>query len=193
MDRREDERAGRPVAQQFVEEEGGDLVGMRAVREGGLGGIDMALEPLQQLPAVRGDAGDLRIMDVRVDEAGDDQAVQSLDRHAGEAPRQIGMRSHRDDQPVLDHQQPVGIVAHRLRPGVGRVLGNAQYLAAKRLHAAPRSCSNCASTEIAMTSGSLPWMSGAPIGQVRRAASTPSAASRDRKRARLVRDPIMPT
>ena len=53
--------------------------------------------------------------------------------------------------------------------------------------------SSCASVAIAITSGSRPLMPGRPIGQVRRAASTPSAARRERKRARLVLEPISPT
>ena len=80
MDGGEDERAGGAVAEQFVEEEGGDVVGMGAVGEGLFGREDMAFEPLHELLAVRGDALDLRIMDMGVDEAGDDQAVELLDR-----------------------------------------------------------------------------------------------------------------
>ena len=193
VDGGEDERAGGAVAEQLVEEEGGDRVGMGAVGEGLLGREDMAFEPLHELLAVRGDALDLRIMDMGVDEAGDDQAVERLDLGLGERLGELGMRAAGEDEAVLDHEQAVLEMADRLGAGDGRIVGNAQYLAAKRLHAAFLSISSCASVAIAITSGSLPSMPGRPIGQVRRAASTPSAASRERKRARLVCEPISPT
>ena len=165
----------------------------RAVGEGLLGREDMAFEPLHELLAVRGDALDLRIMDMRVDEAGDDQAVERLDSDVGERVGEIGMRAAGEDQAVLHHEQAVLEMADRLGAGDGRIVGNAQDLAAEGLHAAFLSMSSCASVAIAITSGSLPVMPGRPIGQVRRAASTPSVASRDRKRARLVCEPISPT
>src|SRR3569833_3007336 len=48
------------------------------------------------------------------------------------------------------------------------------------------SASSWARVATAITSGALPGMPGWPIGQVRRALSTPSAARRERNRARLV-------
>ena len=95
MDGGEDERAGRAVPEQLVEEEGGDLVGMAAVGEGLFGREDMAFEPLHELLAVRGDALDLRIMDMGIDEAGDDQAVQPFGRDVGEPVAEIGLGGRR--------------------------------------------------------------------------------------------------
>ena len=161
-------------------------IGMGAVGEGLFGREDMAFEPLHELLAVRGDALDLRIMDMGVDEAGDDQAVERLDFGLGERLGELGMRAAGEDEAVLDHEQAVLEMADRLGARDGRIVGNAQDLAAEGLHAGFLSMSSCASVAIAITSGSLPLMPGRPIGQVRRAASTPSAARRERKRARLV-------
>ena len=61
---------------------------------------------------------------------------------------------------------------------------------------APLNCSSCASTAIAITSGSLPATPGTPIGAVRRSSAAspiPSAFSREVKRAILVSEPISPT
>ena len=193
VDGGEDERAGGAVAEQLVEEEGGDRVGVGAVGEGLFGREDMALEPLHELLAVRGDALDLRIMDVGVDEARDDQPGERLDVRLGEPLRELGMRAAGEDEAVLDDEQAVLEMADRAGAGDGRIVGNAQDLAAKRLHAGSRSISNCASAAIAITSGCRPSMPGRPIGQVSRAASMPSAARRERKRARLVFEPISPT
>ena len=85
VDGGEDERAGGAVPEQLVEEEGRHPVGVAAVGEGFFGREDMAIEPLHELLAVRGDALDLRIMDMGVDEAGDDQAA-SFGFHPGERP-----------------------------------------------------------------------------------------------------------
>src|SRR5688572_13030109 len=103
------------------------------------------------------------------------------------------MRAAGEDQAVLDDEQAVLKMLDRLSTGDGRIVGNAQDLAAKGLHAGFLSMSSCASVAIAITSGSRPLMPGRPIGQVSRAASTPSAARRERKRARLVLEPISPT
>ncbi len=70
MDGAEDQSGGGAVAEQLVEEEGGDLIGMGLVGEGGFGGEDVAFEPFEQLLAMGGDAVGLGIVDVGVDEAG---------------------------------------------------------------------------------------------------------------------------
>ena len=98
-----------------------------------------------------------------------------------------------EDEAVLDDEQAVRIVADRVRACDGGIVRDAQDLAAKRLHGAAPSISSCASVAIAIVSGSLPLRSGNPIGQVRRPESIPSFSSRDRKRARLVSEPIRPT
>src|SRR6185295_673549 len=98
-----------------------------------------------------------------------------------------------EDEAVLDDEQAVLEMAGRLRAREGGILGNTQDFPAEGLHAGFFSMSSCASVAIAITSGSRPSIPGRPIGQVSRAASTPSAASRLRKRARLVFEPIRPT
>ena len=160
VDGGEDERAGGAVPEQLVEEEGGDRVGMAAVGEGLFGREDMAFEPLHELLAVRGDALDLRIMDMGVDEAGDDQAVEPFDVGLGERPGEVGMRAAGEDEAVLHHEQAVLEMADRLGARDGRIVGNAQDLAAERLHAAFLSMSSCASVAIAITSGSRPSDAG---------------------------------
>ena len=193
VDGGEDERAGGAVAEQLVEEEGGHRVGVAAVGEGLFGREDMAFEPLHELFAVRGDALDLRIMDMGIDEAGDDQAVQPLDLGLGERLGEIGIAAAGEDEAVLDDEQAVLEMADRLgardagSSGTLRISPRNAFMAGSSASAAAR----------AWRSRSPPApgrsMPGRPIGQVRRAASTPSAARRERKRARLVCEPISPT
>ena len=159
------------MAQQLVEEETGDGIGMRAIGEGGLGGKDVPLEPFEQLAAVRGDGGDLRIVDVRVDETGDDQLARKMfgDR-IGEARGQIGMVAACGNQPVLHDQQPVGMMPHRRAPS--RIVGHRHDLGAERLerHAATRpGAGRCATAGPAMTAGTFratltlsPWPIAVP-------------------------------
>ncbi len=66
----EDQRGGGAVAQQFLQEDLGDLVGMGLVAELALGGEGIGVQPVQQLFAVGGDHPGLREMDVGIDEAG---------------------------------------------------------------------------------------------------------------------------
>ncbi len=98
---------------------------------------DVAFEPFEQLAAISGDAVRLGIMDMRVDEAGHNQARQAVDRHARKARRKIGMIAERDDQAVLDDEQPIGMVADRA--ALSGIFGDAQQLGAKGVggHAAP--------------------------------------------------------
>src|SRR5687768_522338 len=132
-------------------------------------------------------------MDMGVDEAGDDQAVERLDLRLGESLREVRMGAAGEDEALLDDEQAVLEMADRFGAGDVRIVGNAQYLAAIGLHPGFLSMSSCASNAMAITAGSRPSMPARPIGQVRREASTPSAASRERKRARLVLEPISPT
>ena len=104
MDGGKDQCAGGAVAQQLVQEEAGDFVGMGAVRKRRFGREDMAFEPFEQLRAVRSDPIGLRVMNMRIDEARDDEpGGKMLDRHVGETLGEIGMSTERHDQAILDH------------------------------------------------------------------------------------------
>ena len=106
---------------------------MRAVGEGGFGGEDVALQPFEQLLAMRGDPVDLWVMNVRIDEAGDDQAGQSLDGDvAGQRGGEGVVRSARDDDAVLDQHQSIGLVPHRVSAGLRRVQRHGQQFAPER-------------------------------------------------------------
>jgi len=72
MHRREHQRRGSSVAQQLVEEHLRNLRGMGGVRETRLDRKGVALQPLQQLFAVGRDHIRLRIVDMAVDETGQD-------------------------------------------------------------------------------------------------------------------------
>ena len=78
MDGREHQRAGGAVAQQLVAEEAGDRIGVGAVREACLLREDVAVEPFQQLLAMGGDAVGLRVVDMGVDEAGNDRLARPV-------------------------------------------------------------------------------------------------------------------
>ena len=69
MDRAIDHRRRRALAEQFVEEEAGDCVGMRGIGELLLLDERVFLQPLEQLRAIGADDPRLRIVDMRVDEA----------------------------------------------------------------------------------------------------------------------------
>ncbi len=121
---------------------------------------------------------------------GDDQLTGEVDeRVAGEAFFEIGPGAEGDDLAVLDGEEAVGVVED-FGAG-GRVFRDAQKL--RTIDIQGHKLRSCARVATAITSGSLPGMPGMPIGQVRRAVPTPSAWRRERKRARLVREPISPT
>ncbi|CAJ8478652.1 Uncharacterised protein [Burkholderia pseudomallei] len=111
-----DERRRRAAREQRIEEELGDVARMRGIGEAPLGRERVAVEPRQQARRRRGDHFGLRIVHVRVDEAGRDQLVAHLDeRRAGrEARGERRMGARRDDAPVLDDQQAVLVVRERI-------------------------------------------------------------------------------
>jgi len=106
---REDQCRRRAVAQQLVEEEIGDFARMPGVREAALGRIRVAGQPLEQLFPVGGDDVGLRIMNVRIDETGDDELAGVIDnrRGGGKRRQQRPCISRRDDRAIREHQQAV--------------------------------------------------------------------------------------
>ena len=104
---------------------------MRAVGEGLFGGVNVPIEPFQQLRAVRCDPIELRIMDMGIDEAGHDQPRQRLGGQVAEARREIGIGPARHDDSAFHHQQPVGLMPHRVGMRSG-IAPDRQNLAAKR-------------------------------------------------------------
>ncbi len=164
MDGGEDQRAGGTVPQQLIEKETRHRVGMAAIRKGCLGRKDVPFEPFEQLPAISSDPVGLRIMDMRVDKAGDHQPRETLDRHAGETRGQLGMVAERDDHTLLDHHQPVGMVADRA--ALCRVLGDAQQFGAEgvRAHAAAHHAATWPSLRGSVAPSSTPsaWRTIAP-------------------------------
>ncbi len=111
----ENQCAGRAVTQQFVTEVARNVTRMRGIGEGRFSGEDVPFQPVEELFAISRDAVHLRVVDMRIDEAGHDQAGQMFDRHIGEAGREIGIGAARDDDAVFDDQQTVGVVADGLR------------------------------------------------------------------------------
>ena len=77
--RREDHRGRRAVAQKLVEEERRDLARVRRIREAAFRRERVEVEPFEKLLAVRRDDVRLRVMDVRVDEARQDQPAPVVD------------------------------------------------------------------------------------------------------------------
>ena len=75
IDRAIDARRGRAVADQRVAEHARDRAGVCLVGEGFLGGIDVVVDPLQQLLARRSDHLGLHIVHMGVDEAGRENAA----------------------------------------------------------------------------------------------------------------------
>ena len=73
------ERAERAVAQQLVVERTRHAARMLGVLELALGRKRVAVQPLQQMPAVRADHLQLRRVQVRVDESGRDQLLREID------------------------------------------------------------------------------------------------------------------
>ena len=75
----------------------------------------MAIQPVKQLFAVRGDMIHLRIMDMGVDKAGDDKAGQMVDRDARIAGCQTCIVATRDDEAVLHNEQPIWFISNGVR------------------------------------------------------------------------------
>ena len=135
MDRAVDHRRGGARAQDLAEEQPRHPLGMGLIGELQLRGEGILLEPGQQLLAVGGDHLQLRIVDVGVDQAGQDQgALVGRDRDARRNPvRQLRKVAEGGDVPVLDQDQGVG---HVLEAALGQegVAGQARRLSADRPH-----------------------------------------------------------
>ena len=83
---------------------------MDRIGEAELGGEGVALEPFHQPRAVRRDHVDLRVVHVRVDEAGHDEATAAIDERYPVRHARIACGSQPGDVPVLDQQHAVGDV-----------------------------------------------------------------------------------
>src|SRR5690606_7562745 len=101
----------------------GDLGGVCGVGEAALGGEGVFLQPFEQLLAVAGDDVGLWVMDVGVDEAGQDQlaAVVGDGCARGQLGQQRGRRAAFGDVAVAHDQRAVGEVLERA--GVVRRVG----------------------------------------------------------------------
>ncbi len=115
----EDHRRRRSVAQQLVQEKLGDLLGVGTLREARFLGKGVLLEPVQEVAAGAGDDVGLRVMDVRIDEAGKDQRRAAVDdiRVARQRCEQRLRRAQASHPPILDDEQPVFEVLEAVRRG----------------------------------------------------------------------------
>ncbi len=123
----EHQRRGGTVAQQFLDEDVGNLRRMFGIGKLAFAREGVGVEPIQQLRAVRADHAGLRQVDVRVDKARREQRVLIFDQLyvIAEAVEQVGGMTHRYDFAVLDQQQAVGeVLIRRFNRHFGRV-GNA--------------------------------------------------------------------
>ena len=133
MRRAVDGRRGGAVAQDLVQEEPGDARRVCGIGELLLLDEGVTVEPLEQLRAIGRDHPRLRIVDVGIDQAGQDQAVRVVidcrpRRHFRQQVRGVACPS---DPPVLDHQQTVGLIPiARCRPYLGRIIEEFQQRAA---------------------------------------------------------------
>ena len=119
------------MAQHFVAEKRRHRVSMSAVGKAFLLGEDVPVEPFEQPVAMRGNAVGLRVMDMRVDKAGDDQLARPVrHRRVGEAGCECGMVAERDDDAIVDHQQSIGMVMDGVVTSDLRVVGDAQQFGA---------------------------------------------------------------
>ncbi|SQA86824.1 Uncharacterised protein [Burkholderia gladioli] len=122
-----DQRRGGAAGQQLVDEEARHLARMLRILEAPLGREGVGLQPGQQPRRRRRDHVSLRIVDVRVDEAGHDQLVaQRGEVGVGrEAPgqRRVGAGGHHPA--VLDDQQAV-VLEHGGVGVAGRVCAKGQ-------------------------------------------------------------------
>src|SRR6476620_2283193 len=110
-------RRGGAVARQFVEEKVGIAGSMRRIAKFLLLDEGVFLEPFEQLRAVGGDHLGLRIMDVRVDEARQDQEIVKM--LAGKSGRklrhQLRRRPRRFDLAVFHQDNAILDIAIALR------------------------------------------------------------------------------
>ena len=136
MNRGEDQRCRRAVAQELGQEEVGDFARVLGVGEAPLDREGVALEPFEELLAVRCDDVGLRIVDVRVDEARHDQLAGIVgELHALRQPGQQRVRrAGGGDLAVVQHQQTVVEVFVRARAELVRVAEEVEEGAAERLY-----------------------------------------------------------
>ena len=117
-----DHRGRGAMPSQFIEKEAGDRGGVRGVRELLLLDESVFLQPLQKLRAVGGDDPGLRVMDMRVDESGQNQPTpiivdDGVGRRVGE---HVGSIADRDDPPSLHFKSAVFNIAIRRDPSAAR-------------------------------------------------------------------------
>lgn len=106
--RAEDERGRRPGADQAGEEVPGHATGVAGVGQPRLLGQGALAQPVQQRQAEPADDPDLRVVHVRVDQAGqDDAAAQVHHVHAGVGCAKVGERAAGGDHAVGDEQAAV--------------------------------------------------------------------------------------
>ncbi len=106
----------------------GDVLQPRLLREGA------AIEPLQQRHAQRADGPHLRVVHVRVDEPGQQQAGAKVDDGLVVVlASKLRVRPALDDPAVDDEQPRVGVRLQR--PAAERVVGGMQHLGAVQRHA----------------------------------------------------------
>jgi hypothetical protein len=117
IDRAIDAGRGRAVAQQRLAEERGDRARMGLVGESFLNGIDVVLNPLQELLAGRGDDLALHVVDVGIDEARAEDAAGIVRNRSigGQCSAHAVIRAQglddavaTDDQPILHMQEGFG-------------------------------------------------------------------------------------
>ena len=124
----EHQRSGGAVAQQFLDENLRDVLGMGLVGELALAGEGVGVEPVQQLFAISADHAGLRQVDMRVDQAWGDQRVLIMGDFdlGGQARQQVMGVAQGADPAVVDDQQAVfEILVGRLDPhfsGVGEAV-----------------------------------------------------------------------
>ena len=141
VDRAIDHGRGGAAAQQLVEEKASYLSSMRRAVELLLRDERVPVQPFQELRAVRRDHPGLRIVDVGVDQARQDQAIGVLINDC--AGRQPGKQRRRvaglDDPAALDHEQTVLVISMaRRRADLRGIVQELQERAAQRARACRR-------------------------------------------------------
>ena len=134
VDRAKAAQAGRAMGQHEVEAGVGDGLGMGRVAKARFLGEGVAVEPVDQPLAPGGDDRGLRVMHMRVDEPGRDQAAAVI-VHArlGVGGAQGRAVAHRQDAPVFDQHAAMGVVARGLGTLGKRICGKGQGLAEKKV------------------------------------------------------------
>ena len=108
----EDRSGRRAIAQQLGDEEVSDAPRMNRIAELGFGGESVFVQPLKQLRAIRADDFDLGIVNMRVDETGqqDGSRIMADLTAIGQASLQPLISADRLDDAVADQDQAVGFV-----------------------------------------------------------------------------------